>query len=377
MSVFDRIERTDLEPASHLIGKFDYLNESARPEAAQVRDIVDFFFDNYPGSHSDEMRNRLRSRDNQLHRSTFFELALHELLIRRGFEVLEIEPTLANGKSPDFLVAAPDGTRFYLEATLAGDGASRGAEQRMRDALQAIDDVQSPDFFLSVHSHGYPSQSIPVGQLRRDLQAHVDGLNYEALREAFEHNEALPVFRREWHGAQFSIEVVPKGTRGQRGRAMGVRMLAPLQVQPQEPIKSAILRKATRYGDLDLPYVVAVNAIEDYAGEDSAIDALFGSPAVEHAMDRPPRPIRLRDGVWYGPRGARNTRVSAVLSTERLSPWDLARRSARLFHNPWARRPLPQLPLGVEIRQLIEGRWQVEAGSSFQELFGLPEDWPE
>jgi len=339
--------------------------------------VVDAFFDNYPASHGDEMRNRLRSRDDQLHRSSFFELALHELLIRRGFEVLEIEPTLPNGKSPDFLVAAPDGTRFYLEATLAGDGASRGAEQRMREALQAIDDVQSPDFFLSVHPRGYPSQPIPVGQLRRDQQAHVDGLEDAALRAAFERNEALPVFQREWHGARFTIEAVPKGTRGGRGRAMGFRMMAPLQVQPQEPIKAAILRKATRYGELDLPYVVAVNALQDWAGEESVTDALFGTPGVQQAIGGPARPFRFPDGVWHGPRGPRNTRVSAVLSTERLSPWDLGQRSARLILNPWARTPLPPLALGIEARSVVDNRWQVEPGRSFRELFGLPEHWPE
>jgi hypothetical protein len=38
------------------------------------------------------MIRRLRSRDDVLHRSAFFELLLHALLIRQGFTIVEIEP---------------------------------------------------------------------------------------------------------------------------------------------------------------------------------------------------------------------------------------------------------------------------------------------
>ena len=50
-------------------------------------------------------------------------------------------------------------------------------------------------------------------------------------------------------------------------------------VQPRLPIRDAVIGKATRYGDLDLPYVVAVNAMSDHAEEEDAVEALFGSLA--------------------------------------------------------------------------------------------------
>lgn len=45
---FDDIARDGQEPASHLIGAFDYLNASGRPEAAAVRTLIDQWLAEYP-----------------------------------------------------------------------------------------------------------------------------------------------------------------------------------------------------------------------------------------------------------------------------------------------------------------------------------------
>ena len=86
---------------------------------------------------------------------------------------------------------------------------------------------------------------------------------------------------------------------------------------------------------------------------------------------------RNRDGAWMGPGGPVHTRVSADLSTERLSPWDVGQRSMRLIHNPWAARPISDLPVGVEVRQVVDERLRVTPGQSLAEIFGLPPGWPE
>ena len=66
-----------VESASHLVGRFDYLKASGRAEAQKVRDLVDAWFADYPTANQAEMRRRLRSRDDTLHRSAQFELFLH------------------------------------------------------------------------------------------------------------------------------------------------------------------------------------------------------------------------------------------------------------------------------------------------------------
>lgn len=375
ITAFDDVAREGREPASHLIGHFDYLNASGRPEAAAVRALVDRWLADYPATHQPEIIRRLRSRDDVLHRSSLFELMLHALLLQQGFTIIEIEPVLPNGKAPDFLVEAPDGKRFYLEATLASgmDNVAAGGDRRMREALQAIDEVRSPDFFLHLHTRGTPTRPMAVGRLRRAVQRFVDGLDYDQAIA----NEEVLVFQHEEHGAKFTIQPVPKNLRRADGRAVGGRMLPGGIIHPEVAIKSAVEGKAGRYGDIDLPLVIAVNALEEFAKIDDAIDALFGTTSVVVREGQEPQPIRNADGAWRGPAGPVYTRSSAVLFVERLSAWSVGQRSLHLIVNPWARNPIGDIPLGVEVREVIDGRLQTRAGLSLREIFDLPEGWPE
>lgn len=380
ITAFDAIDREGNEPASHLVGQFDYLNSSGRVEAAAVRELIDSWLARYPAANLPDMIRRLRSRDDILHRSAFFELLLHELLLRRGFTIVEIEPQLPSGKAPDFLVEAPDGSRFYLEATLASglDNVAAGANRRMREALQAIDEVTSPDFFLHLHTRGTPNRPIATRRLKDRVQRFVDELDYDAAVQAAEAGGAPgPIWQAEEHGAHFTIQPIPKNTRRAGGRAIGGRMLPGGVIHPEVAIKSAVEGKAGRYGEIDLPLVIAVNSLEEFASITDAIDALFGTVMVIVPENGEPRPGRNPDGAWRGPAGPVYTRSSAVLFVERLSSWSVGQRSVRLIHNPWARNPLPDLSWEVEVRRVIDGRLETEPGLTLAQIFGLPDGWPE
>jgi len=380
VTAFDDSARDGQGPASQLIGAFDYLNASGRPEAAAVRALVDQWLAEYPAPNRPALIRRLRSRDDVLHRSAFFELLLHALLIRQGFTIAEIEPQLANGRAPDFLVEAPDGRRFYLEATLASgmDNVSAGANRRMREALQAIDDVESPDFFLHLHSRGMPTQPIATSRLRRSVQRFVDGLDYEeAVARAAADQPPARIWQHDEHGAHFMIQPVPKRTPRPGGRAIGGRMLPACIIHPEIAIKSAIEGKAGRYGNTDIPLVIAVNALEEFAGINDAIEALFGTTGVVIPENGEPRHVRNADGAWRNAGGPVYTRSSAVLFVERLSAWSVGQRSLRLILNPWARSPIAGLPLGIEVREVVGDRLQTLPGQSLRAIFRLPEGWPE
>jgi len=378
MSAFDDIERVGDEPASHLISRADYLNLSARPEAARVRALVDNLLDHYPTKDQDALIRRIRSRDDSRHRSGWFELLLHGLLLTHGFTVVEIEPILPNGRSPDFLVQAPDGRDFFLEATVAeGEiGADPGALRRLRDVLQVIDDVQSANFFIDLHHRGVPTEPVKISTLRKRVQSFLDGLDYDAIATAFAAKEPTPLLRLEEHGLVLTIAVVPKNVRQIGGRAIGGRVLPGGLITPNVPIKAAVESKAGRYGPLDKPYLIAVCAVEEFAHPDAFVDALFGTLATAVSPRGDHRWVRNADGAWHGPSGPVNTRVSAVLATERLSPWDVGQRRMRLIHNPWAARPLLDLPLGVDVQQVVDGRLRTLPGQSLADIFHLPAGWP-
>jgi hypothetical protein len=208
VATFTEGPRFDARPPHPKESAYAYLDRSARPEADALRTLIEDWLELYPARDAPDLAMRLRSRQDDQHRSAFFELLLHRLLSALGHCVLAIEPKLAHSwKSPDFLVAGD----FYLEAVSAQGG---------------------------------------------DLH-------------------------------------------------------------------SVLKRKASRYGVLDLPLVVAVTCPQDEAGLRAALDEL-----------------------WIGPHGPQRRTLSAVLAFGRIDPWSFRDSPIRLFHHPDAEIPLPQIDLG-------------------------------
>lgn len=150
MKLFDNMRRDDEDPASHSEPKSSYLNRSARPAFRAIRTVLEDWFSRYPEAHRKDFYGRLRSSDDTQHRSAFFELFLHELLVRLRCRV-EIHPSVAGtSKSPDFLVESNIGGLFYLEAVVASgesreEASTRAISSRLHDILDRLD---SPNFFI-------------------------------------------------------------------------------------------------------------------------------------------------------------------------------------------------------------------------------------
>lgn len=380
MPIFDDKERTLEGGANGLISAFDYLNESARSEATEVRAAIEAYFARFPEADRNSLRGRIRSKIDRQHHAAIFELLLHELLLAGGCVVEEIEPTVpGSNHRPDFLVRSADGQRFYLEAVVPSciSVEEAGAERRLEEALAAIDQVDSSDFFLSVFTDGLPSEPIAVAGLRQTVQQWVNRLNYDAVKAAWDTETALPAFEETYFGVRVRVEPIPRlRTRGAlRNRAIGVRMGGVQLVEDHRSIHDAVVKKANRYGNLDLPFVVAVNAMGAFSKEDHAALALFGSEKIAINQDGDIRLGRALDGVWFGPHGPRKRSVSAVLSTERLTPWSLSQRRARFFLNPWALRSFAPA-IGVDLRRVQDNRLVEEQGRSVREVLGISEDWP-
>jgi hypothetical protein len=112
----------------------------------------------------------------------------------------------------------------------------------------------------------------------------------------------------------------------------------------KDAIRDAIGKKATRYGSLDRSYIIAVNVLSPFVDQEDILDALFGSEQVTFPLDmpddQPPILSRARDGVWFGPSGPKNTRVSGVLIVKNLTPWSIGHSDVTLYHNPSTHHPL-------------------------------------
>lgn len=390
MRLFDSIERSDDSPAEYAEPAFRFLNRSARPVCDQIRKVLGDWFSSYPLEGQSDLYGRFRSDNNVQHRGAFFELLLHGLLIRLGCNV-QLHPELgkSNERRPDFLVDSPICGKFFVEAVLATDESDKEAtaRARMNQVYDALNRMNSPDFFIGMELTGEPVTPPSAKGIRSFLEENLARLNPDEVAALLKDEDfsVLPRWRYEHDGWTIDFFPVPKSpnARGKSGiRPVGLHFSGIEFVDSKGSIRQAILTKAGSYGNLDHPYVIAVNALGEHVDEIDVREALFGTEqwtiqTSSSSEPADPKMTRQPDGVWTSASGPRYTRVSAVLVTKRLLPWNIPRVDARLYHNPWAQQrctcELTRLPQAVP----ENNRMTLLEGTSLGALLGLSPEWPE
>jgi hypothetical protein len=378
VTLFDQIERHGTGRRLYAQPDFDYLNKSARPGVEVIRQTLEDWFSRYQEAHRAELRAQFRA-DNYQHRSAHFELVLHELLLRLGV-TMEVHPVVeGTNRRPDFLATSPNGEKWYLEAVLATNQTREeaAAEARKNQVYDAMNQLNSPDFFIGIDPIGSP-ETPPSGQhIRAFLTERLAGLNRGEIAALLEDPdvpgfEALPHWHYEHDGWTIDFFPLPKSDslQGQTGvRPIGLELGKFQLLHTKETIRTAVQQKAGRYGELAFPYIIAVNVLSDFVDRTDEVEALFGD-------EQWPGEPRVPNGVWRGNPAPRNTRVSAVAIFERLEQSNLPRVISCLYHNPWAAKPyqgeLDHLPHAVVNNNKLE----FHVGDTLSAILGLPEGWP-
>lgn len=391
MLLFDTdLDWSNAEPADYSQSHFDYLNCSGRLEATRIRELLEQWFSWYPAHSQAALRARFRSPDDVPHHSAFFELYLHELLRILGYQV-EVAPTDDPGpseKRPDFVVHRSSEPQFWLEATLATDRSTvdAAAEARLNQAYDALNKLDSPNFFVGLDSYGNPYVPVPERKLLAVVGEFLRTLDPDLCARILQEGglSALPRKRFEHEGWRLEIFPIPKSKEA-RGRS-GIRpvgMVGPGEgdwVDDRRALRDAVTKKATRYGELGMPYIVAVNAVNQHLDEIDIMNALFGQETLEvsRTLDGPGLPCLRRqpDGAWWGHKGPINTRVSAVLVLSSLTPWNIRVYSPVVYHNPWAKYSCPQALTELHTARAVGHEMRVIQGQAAQEIFGLSNTWP-
>lgn len=385
--LFADIQRTDSSPKRATESDFAFLNRSSYMPIGVVRQLMDECLANYPAGEAKELIERIQCGDDRHFASATFELFIHEYLLRLGMK-LTPHPELPNGstKRPDFLVECPDGRRLYLEAVCASDDSERdpAAETRKAVALQVLDGEYNPSFMISIDSEGDPATQPSGRRLATEVLAWLNSLDPDALLSLSQVSglEALPELHwqhEEWR-VRFRPIPVSVEARGKPRRLIGARGFGASWIDGWSPIRDAITSKAQRYGDLDLPLIIAVNVDTFNLDPIDEAQALFGQEQFVFSRTNPdqePRMERAPNGAWRGPAGPRGKRGSGAWLFNNLSPYTLARRRHTLYVNPAANHPIPESFLVVPHMLVIEGYLRSFDGQDLAKAFGLSAAWPE
>jgi hypothetical protein len=376
--LFDQVARDYLGPADYAESWFPFLNRSAQTEVQNIRDLLQKWFDIFPPSGKMELRSRFRSADDRQHLAAFFELYCHALLRHQRFGVkLHRTVSADSSTAPDFFAQRDGKPMFYMESTLsARSDAESAAQARLDHVYDIVSRLKSPSFSVGVQIRKFPSHAPSASRIRSFLKGRLAKLDPDEITEMIATRgwDSVPHWRWSENGWEVVFYPIPKA-KEHRGnsddRLLGAFLQTFEKLQPGGSLPRALKSKATHYGSLDIPYVIAVNVTDLFINELEIVDALFGEERITLDMrTRETSSERLPDGLWVGPDGPRNQRVSAILVTRNLDPWSIAGKDPVLWHNPWARHPLSMetwqgsqktLDLASSEMTLLEGKhaWEI------------------
>lgn len=376
MKLFDNKERTDSRPAKHLDNSYDYYDRSSSEKVGQVRDLLNLWFDYYPEQEKEELKKRFQISFS----SPFFELFIHELFRRQGFSLEPHPIVVGSSKRPDFL-AKGHGLEFYLEAREATDKTDSDVSiaKRTNQLYDEINKTNSPNFYFRLNELLLKSKKQPSGKkVVRLLETELPKYNPDEIQKKLEVSgfEELDAITYEDDDLKLVVSLIPKPPhiRGKEGRR-------PIGIYPSETtwggsdasIKTAIERKATKYGELDKPFIVCVNATSE-RGLDyyDMLNALFGSLQVswsENPANRDERLTRARDGIFR-----KFKRVSGIFITKVHSA-NLDVANHWLILHPFAKRELSFTLFTLTKVTVDSERIKIVDGKSIKEILGIPDNW--
>ncbi|MET8902171.1 hypothetical protein [Streptomyces sp. NPDC004538] len=379
MGVYRSRHRSDVSPKRAAEADAEFLDRIAGPFWDQVRDVINEWWSHFPDHAQPGLRSRLLDRNSDTNvYSALWELYLHELLLGSGCTV-EVEPQIGtNGKNPDFLVSH-DGGQFVVEAIWTaqrlGDTVPKQLPPQLKDG---IDRVPSPNFFVSYRLNRAGSATPPQRRLKSQLTRWLASLDPDQVITEYERKVPPPRFT--WQDADWSItfEAIPRSP-GKRGdptsRTIGIHPAVWVN-DGSNLVLDAVKRKGRKYGDLALPFIVAVGHAAIFPDVEDTETALYGT-SVEYARASTPTFGRMLDGYWTATYDHAHSRVSGVLVVDNPAPWTWTKNAPVLWQSPDPRSlPAPILPAWAAAQL---GEVQVEhqpAARPIHTALSLPKHWP-
>lgn len=383
MPLFDDIARTDARHGKRSESQFRFLNRVAGREFDAVRSLMEEWFERFPDESKNDLRQRFRSDDPRSSLGAFWELYVHEIHRRLGYDLQRDPEVPGTSKRPDFLASRGE-SAFYLEATIVSySDDEMAARTRWNVVLDLVDEAFNPDFYLGLNIT-LPGRETPA---KRDIVPPIEewlaSLDWAEAQAADTPAEWV-LSARDW---ALELRAYPKAD-SSRGDPLfltvGFNRPVAYRADERGRIEKDLKDKALRYGEPDLPFVVAALCVRNLATEQSIEWALYGPLAVtvpiRDGVGQMDDAFLQRDpsGLWQRGGDPQVTRLSAVLTARHINPWLVASADLTLWQNPWATKPLhDEFPWRTVIGDLAQNRLvTTEPQGAARDVLRLNANWP-
>jgi len=369
--IFSEGPRTDRSIAAHRESSFAFLDRVDDPVFEEVRVLIEAWFGRYaqrqPIGSTRNLANRLRNKRDLQFESGFWELYLHELHLRLGFEV-EANPSVGSGRTPDFRMTRGQ-ERFYLEATLIATDPLRLSDgPALAAVFDWVDAAFDPDFVVSLDiaraGRDTPSKQSVVAGLEKWLA----GLDWAPLHACLERGDRVAMPETQLPAGEWLLAYRayprPAARRGDRS----YRTLALYPVSGAfcgsgiaSAVATKVREKGRRYERLDAPLIVALRVMSMIADREDILAGLMEIP----------------EAPWRANTGSRAGYVSAVLAVTEFGYPAVGRKLPDLYLNAEAGQEFGNGVGWPEVGPGRDGSAQIKAGTFLPDrLFEISDDWP-
>ena len=321
MPVFEDIIRINMGPMPSNGNYYEYYNSSARQEIQNIRLRIESWFEEYPEIGKKDLESRLKGSNTEF-LSAYFELFLYTLFKRMGYDVV-LHPDTNKSTHPDFEVSMGRETKIYVEAISILDYKDQKAKDARIDSLIDCIENMKIDYSLRVIQSGTPNDNIPCKKVKKLISSGIAKIEGESTIKKDSHFFPQDIGTFEGAGYSLNFSVLPRSDRN-----VSVRFLKLGEADIVELLRTRIKKKATKYGDLSYPYIIAINyALQQPAWEGMIDIALYGykTSNMHHGID----------GSFSQYRGISGAMVfCANPSYPSKEKW------CTIWNNPWAKYPL-------------------------------------
>lgn len=372
INLFDDIERTELRPSQNREHSYSYLNISARPMASLIRDTLEQWFDEYPDQHKDSLKNDLMTQSDQ---SAFTELLMHQTLKRLGAKNIIIHPNIpGTERTPDF-----KGTLGTSEIVFEVKNFLDSDNPRIEEFCDNINEKYSTTgYMLDLSFEGDFDDPISVRKFIKFANEKAKQLDLNTLRAQAGNFDQLPTWIFPCGDDRIHVTPIPcRDLEKTYKSAVVPNPHSAYIVDHAGTLRKRLKKKATRYGELNMPYIIALNFEEGFLHDIDTTQALFGTEQFIFSKQQNSEPdfSRVNDGLWAD---QRNTRVSGVLIINRADPWSFWQRTPVLWLNPWAAYPLDTTQINgiLTVKKVNRetGRLECIKGKCFSDLLGVDKE---
>lgn len=317
--------------------------------------------------------------------SAFYELFLYQMFKKLGF-LITIHPKLHNSsKRPDFLIEK-EGIQSYVEAKVCYDKSQEemAFERRKNQFFDNLNRIKIYGFSLRIAELDFKTNKQPsVKELIPKIEKEIEKLDPKVLTLEMEilGFEGCPNIYYE--NEDFKIKIQPIPLKDSQKYNLNEHPIGMFPIETywgdgKEALRDSIIKKANRYGKVNIPYLICVNALGKKTRDKIDVEtAIWGSLKYTFSdFNNIEKGTMLRepDGVFFNSGKKKLTNVSGIF-VSKVFPSNVPSAKYWIYENPFAVNKLDFEKLNL-IYNIIDDKKQVGVtGENLDKVFNISKRW--